>query len=333
MGSLHLLRPAPMRTNGPRLRLRNCFAALRAAGAALACLAAAAAPAQHTSLAFWEPPPSADALLDHAPRRDPDRYAALRQAFIEYHCTPDLMQEQPAGTHGDRNLICTLPGQTPGSILVAARYDGRAGAGFQSTWVDAYFLPLLDHAIQAQPRHHTFVFAALFGEEGERAYFSALHNSGKPLPSAMFVLDGLGWGAPLWYTVPAVKATPSHPADLGVNGLLGGVAAGIGRFMKVPDPTPLTPGRFLTESGFSAAEYYRSQRYESTLFRSAGAIPELLLYSDRPESATMESVDLETASIRKDLDYTAYVLCLADVKLEPEPAPAPASPPPDSAPH
>jgi hypothetical protein len=316
-----------MRTLGSRISFCRRFQHCCAACLALALFSANSLYAQRTSLAFWEPPATADALLTHAPRHDPDRYAALRQAFVDFHCTAELMQEQPVGTHGDKNLVCTLPGQTPGSILVVARYDGRAGAGFQSTWVDAYMLPLLDHAIQAQPRHHTFIFAAVFGEDGEAAFFTALRSSGKPLPSAMFVLDGLGWSSPLWYTVPAVKGTPTHPAELGVNGLLGGIASGICRFMKVPDPAPLTPAHFLTDGGFSAAEYYRSQRYESTLFRSAGTIPELLIFSDQPEQASQQAViDLDLPSIRKDLDYAAYVLCLADLKLDAALPPAPAAP-------
>lgn len=311
-----------MRMPGSRLLIRRRIPHRCAAFLALTLLAAVPLRAQKTGLAFWEPSPAADNLLVHAPRHDPERYAALRQAFVDFHCTAGLMQEQPVGAHGDRNLVCTLPGETPGSILVAARYDGRAGAGFESTWVDALFLPLLDHAIQAQPRHHTFIFAALFGEDGEAAFFTALRSSGKPQPSAMFVLDGLGWDSPLWYTVPAIKATPAHPAELGVNGLLGGIAAAICRFMKIPDPANLSPAHFKTDGGFSAAEYYRAQRYESTLFRGAGAIPELLIYSDRPEAATIESVDLEPRDIRKDLDYAAYVLCLADIKLD---APPPAA--------
>jgi hypothetical protein len=327
-----------MQTIGSRIPF--CFA-IRRRGAvcfALTLLVAAPLRAQKTGLAFWEPAPSADALLAHSPKHDADRYAALRQAFVDFHCAPDQMQEQPVGTHGDRNLICTLPGQTPGSILIVARYDNHAGAGFQSTWVDAYSLPLLDHALQAQPRRHTFIFAALMGDDGETAFFTALRSSGKPLPSAMVVLDGLGWGLPLWYTVPSVKATPTHPEEFGANGLLGGIASGIGKYMKIPEPANLSPGQFLTNAGFSAAEYYRSQRYESSLFRSAGTIPELLIFSDEPERATQQAVvDMALPDIRRDFEYAAYILCLADLRLEalPAPAVAPASPPAavDSAPH
>jgi hypothetical protein len=286
-----------------------------------ALLAASAADAQKTGgLAFWEPPKADEPILERSPHNDPGRYAALRQAFVEFHCTGDLMQEQPVGPRSDRNLICTLPGQTPDAILVAARYDGKAGAGFQNTWVDAFLLPLLDHALQAQPRRHTFVFAALFGQGGEAAFFNQLRSSGKPLPHALIVLDGLGWGLPLWYTVPSVKATPGHPAELGANGVLGGIAAGLCRVLGIPEPANLTPARFTTEGGYSSAEYYRSQRQESSLFRSAGDIPELLLYTDITDTATQTSTDLETSDIHRDFDYAAWVLCLTDRKLDPPPA-------------
>jgi hypothetical protein len=330
-----------MRIIGLRISFRRKRLHLCAAALVLALLIAAPLRAQKTGLAFWEPAPAADALLNHAPHHDLDRYAALRQAFVDSRCTGDQMQEQPVGAHGDRNLICTLPGQMSGSILVVARYDSHAGPGFQSTWVDAYSLPLLDHALQAQPRRHTYIFAALLGDDGETAFFTALRSSGKPLPSAMIILDGLGWGLPLWYTVPSVRATPTHPAEFGPNGLLGGVASGISRYMKIPEPGNLSPAHFLTNAGFSAAEYYRSQRYESSLFRSAGTIPELLIFSDQPEQATQQAVvDMALSDIRRDFDYAAYILCLADLKLDAPaaapantPAPAAAPTPPDSAPH
>jgi hypothetical protein len=322
-----------MRTIGSRNSFRGRIPHLCAAACALALLAATSLHAQKASLAFWEPPPTADAQFLHAPRHDADRYTTLRQAFVDAQCTAALMQEQPVGTHGDRNLICTLPGQTAGSILVAARYDGYTGAGFQPTWVDAYSLPMLDHALQAQPRHHTFIFAALIGENGEAAFFASLHASGKPLPSAMIVLDGLGWGSPLWYTVASVKAAPDHPADLGTNGLLGGIASGISRYLKIPEPTNLSPAQFTTEGGYSAAQDYRARRYESTLFRSAGSIPKLLLYTDLTNASTFGTTDLEIAHIRRDFDYAAWILCLADLKLDALPAPASPSAAADSNPH
>lgn len=272
-------------------------------------------------LAFWEPPPPAAALLEHSPRNDPSRYAVLRQAFVDFHCTDTLMQEQAAGPRGDKNLICTLPGQTPGSILVAARYDGKADAGFQPTWVDAFLLPVLYHALQAQPRRHTFIFAALHGEDGEAAFFTQLHASIAPQPSAMIVLDGLGFGPPLWYTVapPRPSDDPNNP--WGVNGTLGGVAAAVARAIKIPPTQNVDPDRYPTAAASFLAQAWRGRRQKSTLFLSAGSLPELLIYADRPINDDQVN-DVSTADIHKDLDYAAWFLCFTDLKLDPPPVPA-----------
>jgi hypothetical protein len=302
-------------------RLHRIPIASFAACLMLALVTAGAAHAQKSGLAFWEPPAPAAALLEHSPRNDPGRYAALRQAFIDFHCTGSLMEEQAAGAHGDKNLVCTLPGQTPGAVLITARYDGHADAGFQPTWVDAYLLPLLYHALQAQPRRHSFVFAALHGEDGEAAFFSHLHTSGQPQPSAMIVLDGLGYGPPLWYTAvpPKLSADPNNP--WGVNGTLGGVAAAVCRATKIPAPAPLNPQLYLNDGAFFTAQNWRGKRQQSTLFRSAGNIPELLIYADRPLDPERQT-DITLADAHKDLDYTAWVLCFVDLKLDPPPAPA-----------
>jgi hypothetical protein len=288
-------------------------------------LAGPVAHAQKSGLAFWEPPAPAAALLEHSPHNDPGRYAALRQAFLDFHCTGSLMEEQPAGPRGDKNLVCTLPGQTQQPILVVARYDGHASAGFQPTWVDAYLLPLLYHALQAQPRRHTFVFAALHDEDGEAAFFTKLHSSGQPLPSAMIVLDALGYGPPLWYTAapPKLSADPDNP--WGANGTLGGVAAAVCRVLKIPAPAPLNPQNYMSDGAFFTAQNWRGKRQQSTLFRSAGDIPELLIYCDRPADPEQQT-DITLANAHKDLDYTAWVLCFVDLKLDPPPAPAQPAP-------
>jgi hypothetical protein len=301
----------------------------------LTLVTASGVPAQKTGgLAFWEPTAPAAALLEHSPRNDVGRYAALRQAFIDFHCTDSLMEEQPAGPRGDKNLVCTLPGQTPGSILIAARYEGHADVGFQPSWVDAYLLPILYHALQAQPRHHTFIFAALHGEDGEAAFFTQLHSAAAPQPSAMIVLDGLGFGPPLWYTVaPAtLSADPANP--WGVNGTLGGVAAAVGRALKVPPTENVNPDRYLTHEAYANAQAWRGRRQKSTTFFSAGAIPELLIYADRPINDDQVN-DVSSADIHKDLNYVAWFLCFTDIKLDPPPAvPAPtaATPAPPAAP-
>ncbi len=72
-------------------------------------------------------------------------------------------------------------------------------------------LPLLYNALQAQPRLHTFVFAALNGEAGEKAFFDPLRKKAGPSPAALVVLNKIGLGAPSIYTVkPALFSKKSH---------------------------------------------------------------------------------------------------------------------------
>ncbi|HEX4008128.1 MAG TPA: hypothetical protein VHX60_18285 [Acidobacteriaceae bacterium] len=299
----------------------------------------AGAQARKSGLAFWEPPPAVKDLLVHPPKSDAARLAALRQAFDQFHCSGDQIEEQPAGPRGDENLICKLPGDTAEPILVVSRYDGHADVGWQVSWVDAFLLPVLYHALQAQPRHHTFVFAALHGDEGEAAFFGSTHSTGQATPSAMIVLDGLGYGSPLWYTVAPAKPSGDPNNPMGTNGILGGVAAAICRVLKIPAPANLNPEHYTTNDGFFNAQNWRGKRQQSTLFRGAGETPELLIYSDRPDDADRVD-DLALPDIQKDLDFAAWLLCFADVKLDAAPAPASAPAAPatsaasgDSSPH
>jgi hypothetical protein len=303
-----------------RRLLRNPFTCL-----VLTLLTASCASAQKPGgLAFWEPPAPAAALLERSPHNDAGRYAALRQGFIDFHCTGSLMQEQPISPSGDKNLVCTLPGQTPQPILVVTRYDGKADAGFQPTWVDAYLLPILYHALQAQPRRHTFIFAALHGEDGEAAFFSQLHASTAPQPSAMIVVDGFGFGPPLWYTVAPTKLSTDPNNPWGVNGTLASVAIAVGRAIKIPPTENINPEHYPTAASSFLAQAWRGKRQKSTLFLSAGNLPELLIYADRPINDDQVN-DVSPADIHKDLDYTAWFLCFTDLKLDPPPA-APAAP-------
>ncbi|MGC2619745.1 MAG: hypothetical protein WA414_11945, partial [Acidobacteriaceae bacterium] len=272
----------------------------------------ATASAQKTKgLAFWEPPPTSDAILNQFPKQDDARYATLRKAFADLQCTGSLMQEQPAGKHGEKNLVCTLPGQTANTILVVARYESHASSGWHSSWCDAWMLPLLYHALQAQPRRHTYILAALYGADGEAKFFDQLHDTKQPAPAAMFVVDGLGYGLPLWHTVPS-KTTGNGEIAWGANGFLAEMASAVGRVMKIPAPAPLDRLQYSIASDFALAQDWRNERYESTLFKQAGDIPELLIYSDRVP-------DIDVPAFHKEMDYIAWILCFADVKLDPAP--------------
>ena len=124
-------------------------AVLLAAAAATLLVFGRAGFAQKNGLAFWEPDPGhVDPVLGLTPKNDALRYDVLRRSFDNFECKTGLMQEQAAGKHGAKNLLCTLPGETAETIFVLARYDDR-GRGYP-TLADALMLPLLYHALQAQ---------------------------------------------------------------------------------------------------------------------------------------------------------------------------------------
>ena len=122
------------------------------------------------------------------------------------------MQKQPTGHQDATNLICTLPGKDEAQIIVAARYERKGETtGPGSRWNEALMLPLLYNALQAQPRVHTFVFAALNGVAGEKAFFDPLNKKTGQPAVALVVLDEIGLGTPGIYTVkPALFSKKSH---------------------------------------------------------------------------------------------------------------------------
>jgi hypothetical protein len=195
------------------------------------------APAQNATIAFWSlPDDKMDALALHVPADDHGRYQELLDEFKGLHCPPGSLREQPAGKREGRNLICTLPGQDTGLIIVAARYDHKKGAAKGSRWGEAMMLPLLYNALRAQPRAHTFVFAALNGEAGEQAFFEDLHRNGRPPVNALVVLDDLGRTTPFIYIEkPQGFSKKAHELAT-ARGQLESEAIATARLQQVPNP-------------------------------------------------------------------------------------------------
>lgn len=127
--------------------------------------------AQSRSLSFWEPKAETVAALKRA-ANEPDqrRYQTLRQAFVERGCTAEHMTEESFSRRGERNLVCILPGCSSDVVMIEARYDKDAFAEEGADWQDAITLPLLFGALQAQPREHTFLFAAIGGHDAEQQF-------------------------------------------------------------------------------------------------------------------------------------------------------------------
>ena len=227
--------------------------------------------------AFWElQPAQVDAMLLPSPDSDDSRYQHLHQYFSDLHCPSNRMVEQTIPRHSGKNLMCVLPGKNAEQILVVARYDGRWQPG---GWSEAVALPILYNALRAQPRQHTFVFAAVSGSAGEKELFVQLRKNNQPV-QAIVVLAWLGMGEPRFYT-PGNKLLDAEAA---FTAHLQGIS--------VPMNDPL----------YSAAS-------GNSLLSLADRTPSILIHSGdffRQVSAP---------AFHKDFDFVAYYLCRIDTKL------------------
>jgi len=298
------LRSVEEMPNWRRLRVRHSFSFVIPLSLALL------APAQNATIAFWSlPDEKMDALALHVPADDHGRYQAVLDEFKGLHCQPDNLREEPTGKRQASNLICTLPGQDAGLIVVAARYDRKKGAAKGSRWGEAIMLPLLYNALRAQPRAHTFVFAALNGDAGERAFFEDLRGNGRPPVNALVVLEDLGRTSPFIYTdKPQGFSKKAHDLTAAME-LLQSEALATARLQQLP--RPWIP--FLVVNN-------------STLTRDADT-PSILIFSSlgskivlpgglagfRPPFPVTD--DVSGPPFRQGFNFVAYLLCRIDTKV------------------
>jgi hypothetical protein len=270
--------------------------------------------AQNGSLAYWNlPPERVDSLLLRVPADDNDRYQRLRDEFAGLHCSPDLMQQQPTGRQDATNLICILPGKDEGQIIVAARYERKGeSTGAGGRWSEALMLPLLYNALQAQPRLHTFVFAALNGEAGEKAFFDPLRKKPGQPPAALVVLDKIGLGAPSIYTIkPALFSKKSH-AIAETSHLLESEAITVASILRLPNPGLSQPGP--TGNSILTREY---QTPSILIYSEADSLTPLA--NDRRHrqnnSQSPYSKNAPATTFHRNFDFVASFLCLIDIKI------------------
>lgn len=156
--------------------------------------ATAAAKAQSSTsgqILYWaNSKPFVESWVSKVPSADTERFSRLRAMFTGQGCTH--LEEEPVGNHAGSNLICTLPGSDPGTILVVAHFEHEGkGAGAVENWSGAAMLPLLLHALSATPRTYTFVFAAVDGAKGASTFMNNRRATRRQF-RAMFALEDLG---------------------------------------------------------------------------------------------------------------------------------------------
>ena len=146
------------------------------------------------------------------------RLTMLRNQFLKAGCAADQIKEQHVPGQDQPNLICTLPGTEPGSIVIGARSDYQSkGDELKVDWATLTTLPLLAESLVLTPHRYSLVFVAFTGHKdlaGSAAYLKSLSDDERKAIRAMIDLDQIG-RTPATFSFATVQAasglTPLGP--------------------------------------------------------------------------------------------------------------------------
>jgi hypothetical protein len=258
---------------------------------------------------FWEQSRErVDAMLRNVPGSDEDRFLRLREYFTYFGCTASQMEQQSIGGGASKNLVCTLPGSGPGIVVVAAHYEHEgAGEGVVEGWSGALLLPILFKSIQAQPRQHTFVFAALYGTKGVQKLLDSWTEDQRGRVKAVIALDALGLGPVQFYLFPGVVSSPDSN-ELYTIMTLGLSAERIAQILKHPAKTNQEPA---PPSNIDDTRRFRALGIASILIHSVTrrtfAVP----------GSTQDSIGvIKPAAYHDNYEFVSYYLCSLDPYLQ-----------------
>jgi Zn-dependent M28 family amino/carboxypeptidase len=153
---------------------------------------------------------SVETMVLGVPQSNQLRLAQLKRAFEDVECTGANLHEQ--STPQGSTLLCTLPGKSTDTLLVAAHYR-RVGEGMSAIddWSGSIMLPLLYRALTAAPRQQTYIFAALSGDEAAKVFLASLTSAQRRSIKAIIALDALGLG-PMRFYIHLSETVPT-PAE------------------------------------------------------------------------------------------------------------------------
>lgn len=139
------------------------------------------------------------------------RLTMLRNQFLKAGCTADHIKEQQVPGQDEPNLICTIPGTEPGSIVIGARSDYQSkGDEARVDWATLTMLPLLAESLYGAPHRYSLVFIAFSGHKdlaGSAAYLKGLSDDERKSIRAMIDLDQIG-RTPATYAFATVQTDP-----------------------------------------------------------------------------------------------------------------------------
>lgn len=135
--------------------------------------------------------------LDTVPATANERLDILRAQFKAAGCSAEMMQEQAVPDEELPNLICMVPGQEPGAIIVGTRFESKAkGEEAVVDWGGPVMLPLLIESLNSAPHHQTFIFVAFAGHDrgmaGADTYLKQLNDEQRAQIDAMIQIEKVG---------------------------------------------------------------------------------------------------------------------------------------------
>lgn len=156
------------------------------------------------------------------PASDEERIDTIRAQFKTAGCASDQIQEQAIPDVDLPNIICTLPGTEPGTIVIATRLDSKAhGDEALVDWGGVAMMPLLAESLNSAPHRLTLVFAAFAGHDhgfaGATWYLKHLNDRQRSEIKAMIDVDKVG-RTPAAYAFPGPDT--SRMASVGQKAVL-----------------------------------------------------------------------------------------------------------------
>lgn len=225
-----------------------------------------------------------DDEVHSVPAADQARFDHLKALFSIKGCSGDQMKIQPLGKQPGNpdNLICTLPGNSPATVVVLAEYQHQGrGQSAVENWSGAVLLPSL------RPRENTWVFVESGGKSGGSAYFHSLTRRQKKQIRVMVALDSLGLSPTLrFYSMTDNMFLQEATAHLQMA-----LAVAVHSDRSVPPPQALDPSPWL------GTEDTQPFRY--------GNVPCILLDSVTEQKAGLPGSARDTASA---IDSDAYFM-------------------------
>jgi hypothetical protein len=123
-----------------------------------------------------------------------ERIEQLVDRFFEAGCAGPALSRTREREARHPDVVCRLPGRTPGSLVVAAYVEPREDRG---DWTGPALLPHLYRALAVEERQHSFVFAAYGRREGRSPSADAkrLEEAHSGLVRAIVDLERIRTGA------------------------------------------------------------------------------------------------------------------------------------------